>query len=125
MNEAQRQAAYEEVMRAKQYVEPRKLTRRNDEATSQAAAVANVLGKNANRTTCLRAHLAGGITFDEVATATGLSEHETGRRCADLRSKGLIAWRRYPNGKLVTRATRSGREAGVCEITDAGREALA
>jgi hypothetical protein len=107
------------------YEEARKLARRDDPVTSRRAAEESVDTAATNRMLCLRAHatpeaLAMGRTFDEVAIYTGLDEHETGRRCADLRNKELIRWAFDENNDLVTRKTRLGRGAGVCFITEEG-----
>jgi hypothetical protein len=107
-------------------VEPRVLARATDVETSHAAAAANRGLKASHRRDCLVQHDRFGRTGlidDEVSVFTGLSEHETGRRCSDLRRLGLIEWLEV-DGKPVTRMTRLERQARVSIITPAGREAL-
>lgn len=103
---------------------PATLARTSDVETSHQA-VPSAARRRTQQTAILALHREhpNGLTDDEVSVLLG---DDVWRRCADLRTLGLLTWKlvqhpKGPTGVLVpaTRAARSGRQARVSIIASA------
>ena len=103
---------------------PEKLARRSDVETSHAAAEHAAETRETQRSSIMALHREhpNGLTDDEVSVLLG---DEVWRRCADLRTLGLLTWKlvQHPNGPTgvlipATRVARSGRQARVSIVNE-------
>lgn len=103
---------------------PAHLARRSDVETSHAAAEHAPETRETQRSSIMALHREHpeGLTDDEVAVLLG---DDVWRRCSDLRTLGLLAWKLVqhptgPTGILIpaTRMARSGRQGRVSIVAD-------
>ena len=96
------------------------LSHRDDPITSHEAGHKpdNVVRWGSQRYLLLEQFRTADLTDEEAGRRAGIGDYNERRRCSDLRRMGLIA------PTAATRPTRTGSEAMVCTITDAGSRAL-
>lgn len=105
--------------------DPTPLARASDPATSHRAAKSAAIRSGSQKHTLLRAYaMAGGVglTDEEAASVTRLDQARSccwWKRCSELRQAGYIS----DTGR--TRTSVAGEQRMVCEITAAGRAAVA